>query len=337
LWPLLARIDPIGLIEHAVGPTPDPTSGHCADDAGRALAMAARMPWDPDGARVALACLSQLERSVDAAGRLTLRLDRDGRATEDAPSDDAHGRALWGLAHASMAAFPGDFRRRADRLFCGLSELCTPHPRAAAHAVVAATTLLRARPRSLEARRLLAANAGAVPVPRPGAEWPWPEARLGYGNGLLVEALLALADLDADVVSSERAVRLLRWLVAHERGPSGTFSFTQVGGRGPADPAGFDQQPIEPWTLAEACVRACECTGSEEWVEVTGELSSWFDGENDLGVAMWDPATGAAYDGLTVSGVNTNQGTESTLALLGTRLAAWRLRQRAVAPRRSSR
>jgi hypothetical protein len=33
---------------------------------------------------------------------------------------------------------------------------------------------------------------------------------------------------------------------------------------------------------------------------------------------MWDPATGGAFDGLEIGGVNLNQGTESTLALLST-------------------
>ena len=34
---------------------------------------------------------------------------------------------------------------------------------------------------------------------------------------------------------------------------------------------------------------------------------------------MWDPDTGGGFDGLMSTGVNLNQGTESTLALLATR------------------
>jgi hypothetical protein len=44
----------------------------------------------------------------------------------------------------------------------------------------------------------------------------------------------------------------------------------------------------------------------------------WFLGDNDASAAMWDPATGGGYDGLTASGPNANQGAESTLALLAT-------------------
>ena len=31
---------------------------------------------------------------------------------------------------------------------------------------------------------------------------------------------------------------------------------------------------------------------------------------------MWDPATGGGYDGLEATGVNLNQGAESTIALI---------------------
>ena len=46
---------------------------------------------------------------------------------------------------------------------------------------------------------------------------------------------------------------------------------------------------------------------------------AWFDGDNDAGAVMWDPATGGGFDGLQSDGPNLNQGTESTLALISTR------------------
>ncbi len=35
---------------------------------------------------------------------------------------------------------------------------------------------------------------------------------------------------------------------------------------------------------------------------------SWFGGYNDGGVWLYDPATGGCFDGLTIDGVNRNQG-----------------------------
>jgi hypothetical protein len=43
---------------------------------------------------------------------------------------------------------------------------------------------------------------------------------------------------------------------------------------------------------------------------------AWFLGANDVGVPVADPDRGASFDGLTPTGVNTNQGAESTLMWL---------------------
>ena len=43
---------------------------------------------------------------------------------------------------------------------------------------------------------------------------------------------------------------------------------------------------------------------------------AWFLGANDLGLYVADPASGAGCDGLTPTGVNTNQGAESTMMWL---------------------
>ena len=54
------------------------------------------------------------------------------------------------------------------------------------------------------------------------------------------------------------------------------------------------------------------------WPDTVRAAAAWFQGTNDVGVLMWDPDSGAGFDGLTRDGVNTNRGAESTLALLST-------------------
>ena len=326
LQPIADRLDDVGLIEHARGPVPEPAFGHCTDDAGRALGLAAAMPDDPLAELVAAACLAQLERSLAPDGRFVLRLDAGGRPTADPPSDDADARAVWGLAVATTAALAPASRRAAATLLDAVAPVCvSPHPRAAAHAVLAGVHLAE-HGHDPAAGALIEANRAAVPPPWPGGDgaWRWPEPRLSYGNGLVAEAMLALASHDRDLRARGAALEVLTWLVTHERRSDGTFSFTPVGGAGPGDPHGFDQQPIEAWALASAAARACSVTGDRTWADVCARLVDWFDGDNDAGVPMWDHATGAAYDGLTEHGVNANQGTESSLALIGTVSAAAR-------------
>jgi hypothetical protein len=101
----------------------------------------------------------------------------------------------------------------------------------------------------------------------------------------------------------------------------GHFSFTPVGGRcrDGQQPA-FDQQPIEAWAMTEACARAFAYTGDRRWAEAARHSGAWFLGDNDLTVAVFDPATGGGFDGLEPDGVNRNEGAESTLAFVGTML-----------------
>lgn len=51
---------------------------------------------------------------------------------------------------------------------------------------------------------------------------------------------------------------------------------------------------------------------------------AWFNGTNDVGVELADPAAGRCADGLTPTGRNPNYGAESTLAWL---LAVERIRE----------
>ena len=78
----------------------------------------------------------------------------------------------------------------------------------------------------------------------------------------------------------------------------------------------FDQQPIEATSLLLAAETALAATGERRYAKVMDRAYGWFLGANDVGVAVADPARGASFDGLTPTGVTTNQGAESTLMWL---------------------
>jgi hypothetical protein len=77
-------------------------------------------------------------------------------------------------------------------------------------------------------------------------------------------------------------------------------------------------------TLADACARAAEVDAREIWPTTVLAAMAWFEGDNDLGLAMCNPLTGSGFDGLHADRVNQNQGAESTLALLSTMQQAQR-------------
>ncbi|MFZ6005221.1 MAG: glycosyltransferase [Actinomycetota bacterium] len=315
----VARLtDDIGIVEHALFEDPRRELEYCTDDAGRALALATTLSSDPEAPKIARVALAFLERAHLGAGRFRLRLGRHGRWTPDPPSDDAGGRALLGLGTAAAHAPWDDVRSGALALFEAAADFSSPHPRAMAYASLGALELLAGTDVHRSARQLVRRAADALPASAPDSAWRWPAERLTYANALLPEAAMAVAAATGHDAAVVDALSLLDWLVAEES-LADHFSFTPVGGRGPHDPKpAFDQQPIEASAMTDACARAFMITGDVRWADASERAAGWFLGANDVGVAMFDPASGGGFDGLEPAGVNENQGAESALAFAAT-------------------
>jgi hypothetical protein len=284
------------------------------------LALASRLARDPDAFYLATVALGFLERAHRKGSDFRLRQRGSGAWTEDPPSDDAAGRALFGLGTAAAHAPWPDLQRRALALFEAASILRTSHLRAVAHAALGAVEVLRVLPESAGARRLVDAAACLSPSEGQSSAWPWPESRLSYANALLPDASLSVALVNGDLPLASRALDQMRWLVERQT-VNGHFSFTPVGGCEPsARPPLFDQQPIEAWAMASAGATAFAYTRDPWWAAVVQRAAAWFLGDNDVGVVVFDALTGGGYDGLTSNGVNRNEGAESSMAFVGTML-----------------
>lgn len=202
-------------------------------------------------------------------------------------------------------------------------------PRSVAYTLLGAAAALDSEA-GASARTAMALHGTSLPPVRPGP-WRWPEPRLTYDNARIPQAMLAVGAAAGDALLRNLGLHLLEWLVEIERGVDG-YSFTPVRGRGQGEhgPA-FDQQPIEAWAMAEACEGAALITGDAVWLERAGMAADWFRGRNDVGVPLYDPRTGAGYDGLEADGVNLNCGAESTLSALGAELVRQRISHRRAA------
>ncbi len=324
---LAALSDGIGLFEHALLEAPRPEHGYCVDDVARGLLVTVREPdQTPLLAGLTETYLRFLLSALDASGKCHNRMNQAGEWTDAPELGDWWGRAVWGLGTAAVLAPLPLTRRRALRGFITASGQRSPHLRAMAYAAIGASEVLLAYPNNSHARGLLRDSIHHLRSAR-SSEWAWPEDRLGYGNGSVVEALIAggAALRDDDVIES--GLTLLRFLLEIEHRDD-HFSVTGTDGRGRRDTeVQFDQQPIEVAALADAVARAFDVTGDREWLAPLELAWSWFDGRNDSGIAMFDPTTGAGYDGLERDGRNENRGAESTLAGLSTYQQARRLGQ----------
>jgi hypothetical protein len=103
-----------------------------------------------------------------------------------------------------------------------------------------------------------------------------------------------------------------------QRAPQGHFRAVGCHGFYPkgGEAARFDQQPVEANATVAACLEAYRATQDPFWMNEARSAFEWFLGRNDLGLELYDPATGGCCDGLQVDRVNRNQGAESTLAFL---------------------
>lgn len=314
---LLHLTDETGLFEHAEYEDPREEHGYCVDDVARGLVVAAREP-EPDAEldRLGTVYLRFLAEALAIDGRFHNRRNTAGQWTDRPSVDDCWGRALWGLGTA--AARHPRLGNRALALFNAGARQRSPALHAMCFAALGAAEVLAAHPRNGGARALLRAAARAIRLPEADAAWPWPEPRLRYANAAIPQVLMLAGDLLDEPGWTADGLRLLGWLVALETS-AGHLSVTPVGGWQPGEPRpGFDQQPIEVSSLADACTTAHAITQDRRWLDTLRLCAAWFDGVNDAGLPMADHERGAGFDGLHATSRNGNHGAESTLALLTT-------------------
>jgi hypothetical protein len=325
---LVRMSDDRGTFEHALHDAPRREHGYCTDDMARVLVVTVREPDAPSVVRrLAGLSLRFLADAQSLDGGYRNRRTRSGRWEDQPTTEDCWGRSIWALGTAAGHSDIDWIRQAATVQFERAARPRSSWPRAMAYAALGAAELLGVQPGNRAARDLLTAAADAMAPASDDPGWPWPEPRLAYANAVLPEAMVAAGTVLERPDLQRRGLDLLAWLLDHET-LGGHLSVTPVGGAVAGDPRpAYDQQPIEVAALAEACARAAAMDGDGEsrWIGGLMAAADWFAGENDGRHRMCDPETGAGFDGLQADGVNRNQGTESTLALLSTLQHARRL------------
>jgi hypothetical protein len=238
---------------------------------------------------------------------------------------DCQGQAVRALAEVLGSSLPDDYRALAreliDAVLPTLADLRSL--RAQAYVILAWGHLRTAGVHDIEplenvawfaARRLEEAYRRSL---RP--DWSWFESRLTYANAVLPEALFVAArrwPKEAFLDVAETAFAFL------DRATTADNVFWPVGNGGwyphGEDKALYDQQPVEAVTMAEAALTAFSLCGDDKYLAAFHRARDWFHGRNSLHLPLVDAGWGACADGLQASGLNRNQGAESTLAYLWT-------------------
>jgi hypothetical protein len=318
--------DSTGLIQHAIYGVPRRESGYTTDDNARALRLCVRL-WNRHPEERMLnrvtTYLSFLEYARGIGRGFHNLLSYERRWLDAEGCGDCQGQAVRSLAEVLGSGLPGGYRALAreliDAVMPTLADLRSL--RAQAYVVLAWGHLWSTEVEDIEpletvawlaARRLAECYDRAL---RP--DWQWFESRITYANAVLPHALfiaakrwpnedfLDIAQASFDFLNQQTTSEGVFWPVGNE----GWYP------RG-EEKASYDQQPVEAVTMAETALAAFDLLGDEKYLAAFRRARGWFHGRNSLKRSLADVRSGACYDGLLATGVNRNQGAESTLAYL---------------------
>ena len=327
--------DAVGMFQHAIYSVPDRDHGYCIDDNARALIMAV-LRGDTEAAKLAPRYAAFIQHGWNPdTRRFRNFMSYDRRWLEESGSDDSNGRTLWALGITAARSSDRELRDWARSLF----DVAAPHvaelgaPRTKVFAALGGFAF----PEHPMAHSLLEASGDQLMGMHDAAarhDWNWFEPELTYENARLPEALIRSGLALSKPAMVERGLSTLRWLIAHQTGPRGTFRPVGCNGFGrPYAPSlAFDQQPVEAFATIDACAAAFDATGHDEWRAHGRHAFGWFFGDNDANVPLADTSDGGCFDGLMATGINRNQGAESILSL---HLAALTMQQGFTAAKRT--
>ncbi|MDP3983048.1 MAG: hypothetical protein Q8Q65_03160 [bacterium] len=143
-----------------------------------------------------------------------------------------------------------------------------------------------------------------------GKSWVWPENRITYDNGKVIQAYLLLGKILENQQLIKIGQKMLSWYLEQTM-KNGYFQapgnnkvkFWKKGDQMPLT----DEQPLEAYSLITALVSAKK-------IDTARQVYEWYFGKNRLGLVMVD-GLGGVYDGLRENSVNLNLGAENVVGI----------------------
>jgi len=309
--------DDTGMFQHARFSIPNLTEGYCTDDNARALIMAVMLYEKlPKPAYLALVYryLGFVLYAQNESGGFRNFMTYSRQFTEREGSEDCFGRCLWALGYtlASSAMPRGVKESCAVAVSSALPKIRTLEwPRSQGYALIGLGFI-----EGSEVDGLMSGLADSL-VNRFAhfageKDWRWFEDSLTWGNAVLPWALFAAyrrLGQDRLVQVARESLEFLDQVTFHD----GFFRSVGCNGwfvRG-GEMAKYDEQPIEACAATLAHLAAYQATGDCEMLKLARRSFAWYLGENSRRESLIDSETGGCCDGITLDGINRNQGAES--------------------------
>ena len=147
--------------------------------------------------------------------------------------------------------------------------------------------------------------------------WQWFEQKLTYANAIIPWSLWKIAKNRGNIKARRIAEITTKFLInrCQKNGIPLVIGCKGWHCKGEFELPEYDQQPIDAAYMVCCLETAYETTGDNYYLEWLIKWWKWFYGNNLKNVCMIDNK-GCCYDGITITGVNENQGAESNICYL---------------------
>ena len=323
--------DNTGIVEHANYSVPDYKEGYCLDDNSRALLLvltAYELGIDKNSIGLADTYLQYIKLMQKEDGLFHNDMSFDKKFLDETGSEDSFGRTIWAIGHLIRLA-PNDSHLQfaKDIFFQSFSHFeKTQSIRAIANIMIGLCNFLKRYPDNERVMHVLDVLTNKL-VRQYNDEavenWKWFEPILCYDNAILPLALwhsysitknkivLAIANETTSFLDSETCKN------GHISMIGNTWYY-----KGEAKPA-EGQQPINAMAMVMMFDKAFMVTKDEKYHKKMLTAFSWFMGNNDLCIPLYDEESKGCCDGLEKHSVNRNQGAESTISFQLSYLTVW--------------
>ena len=322
-----------GMVQFAKINEPDKASGYTIDDNARAmiaLLQHYQLTGDESDLWYIKLYLNFIKYCQQTEGNFLNYVDIDKKFTaqnDETNLADANGRTTWALGYliSKHAILPSQLVEDAEQMLLkALPHLLTVHSTRSMGFTIKglhyANKKMQSAPITV-AIRTLADRLVEMYRHESEQKWAWFESYLTYANSLLPEAMLCAYVETGKITYKITAISSFDFLLSVIFQGDKIKVVSNQGWHFKGETAHqFGEQAIDVAYTILALSRFYDTFGDDDYLTKMEDAFDWFLGKNHLNHIVYNPCTGGCYDGLEETQVNLNQGAESTVSYLMSRL-----------------
>jgi glycosyltransferase involved in cell wall biosynthesis len=325
----------LGIIQFSKISIPDLESGYTLDDNARALiafCMHYKLTQDKDDLPYILIYLDFIERCQQPRGNFINYVDQENREhveqNAEVNLEDSNARGIWALGTVVSIGdiLPEAISKKASKVLLNSLKWAEniQSPRSIGFATKGLYLYHNAIPNLYVAAIINKLNAKLLSnyEIHASSDWKWFENYMTYGNGVLPESMLYAYLVTNKPIYKKVALESLDFLMSKMFTDKDTFKVISNNGwlHRDSQPQEYGEQPIDVAYTIQTLNSFYKAFGTPDYKQKMKTAFNWFLGKNHLNQMMYNPVSGGGYDGLEKNNVNLNQGAESTVCFLTSRL-----------------